>query len=289
MIQDVFPGSSEMARRMRGFDWSRTSLGPVEGWPQSLRTSVSTCLDCAFPIILWWGPDLAILYNDEYAQFLGPKHPAALGQPGLQVWAEIAEVIGPMLSQVYQRGEATRSRDLLLHIDRGYPEETYFSFSYSPIHLEDGTVGGVFCPVIETTEKIVGERRLRTLRDLAATCKGAPREELVYDAAGTVLAANPHDIPFALIYRVGEADGDAQLMTVAGIDRSTPASPARIGLSGAGPDPWSLRTVAESGQVTELSDLSSRFAALPNLCSAPQRRASIIPTPPLVGTSSAHP
>jgi signal transduction histidine kinase/DNA-binding response OmpR family regulator len=263
MIQEAFPGKSEMARRMRALDWSATSLGPVAGWPQSLRTSVSTCLDCAFPIILWWGPELTILYNDEYSQFLGPKHPAALGQPGLHVWAEIADVIGPMLSQVYERGEATRSRDLLLHIDRGYPEETYFSFSYSPIHLEDGTVGGVFCPVIETTEKIIGERRLRTLRDLAATCKGAAREELVYNAAGTVLAANPHDIPFALIYRVGEDDGNARLTTAAGIDRSTPASPDEIVLWDGAPDPWSLRTVAESGQVAELADLPSRFAALP--------------------------
>src|SRR5687767_11634642 len=142
MIQDIFPGNSEMAQRMRALDWSRTPLGPVEQWPQSLQTSVSTCLDCAFPIVLWWGPDLAILYNDEYRQLLGPKHPVALGQPGLEVWSEIAYVIGPMLSQVYERGEATRSRDLLLHIDRGYPEEAYFSFSYSPIHGENGKVGG---------------------------------------------------------------------------------------------------------------------------------------------------
>jgi hypothetical protein len=141
MIQDIFPGQSEMAQRMRALDWSRTSLGPVEQWPQSLRTSVSTCLDCAFPIILWWGPEFIVLYNDEYRPMLGPKHPAALGRPGLSVWSEIADIIGPMLTQVYERGEATRSRDLLLHIDRGYPEEAYFSFSYSPIHGENGKVG----------------------------------------------------------------------------------------------------------------------------------------------------
>ena len=87
MIEDIFPGTSEMAQRMRELDWSNTALGPVERWPQSLRTSVSTCLDCAFPIVLWWGPDLAILYNDEYRQILGPaKHPWALGQRGAVVW-----------------------------------------------------------------------------------------------------------------------------------------------------------------------------------------------------------
>jgi signal transduction histidine kinase/DNA-binding response OmpR family regulator len=261
MIQDVFPGQSEMAERMRALDWSQTPLGPVEGWPQSLRTSVSTCLDCAFPIVLWWGPDLAILYNDEYSQFLGPKHPWALGQPGLQVWAEIADVIGPMLSQVYERGEATRSRDLLLHIDRGYPEEAYFSFSYSPIHGEDGKVGGIFCPVIETTEKIIGERRLRTLRDLAASTKGAAREDAVYTAAETVLAANAHDIPFALIYRIDETG--AQLKTVAGIDPGTPASPELIQVRDAGADPWSLHSVIESGEVAVLADVQERFDTLP--------------------------
>ena len=178
MAQSPFHGTSEMAQRMRALDWSRTPLGPVEQWPQSLRTSVSTCLDCAFPIVLWWGPDLAILYNDEYAQILGPaKHPAALGERGAKVWAEIWDVIGPMLSQVMSTAEPTRSRDLLLLIDRGYLEETYFSFSYSPIHGEDGAVVGIFCPVIETTEKVIGERRLRTLRDLAARTKGAATEE----------------------------------------------------------------------------------------------------------------
>jgi signal transduction histidine kinase/DNA-binding response OmpR family regulator len=264
MIEDVFPGNSEMAHRMRELDWSTTPLGPIEGWPQSLRTSVSTCLDCAFPIVLWWGPDLTILYNDEYSQFLGPKHPAALGQPGLKVWAEIADVIGPMLAQVYERGEATRSRDLLLHIDRGYAEEAYFSFSYSPIHVEGGKVGGVFCPVIETTEKIIGERRLRTLRDLAASCKGAASEAAVYEAAGSVLAANPHDVPFALIYRIDESDGRARLTTVAGIQAGGAASPESVSLRDTDTDPWSLNAVAESGQIAVLSNLSARFDELPS-------------------------
>src|SRR6185436_14039976 len=124
LLDGIFPGNSEMAQRMRQLDWSTTPFGPVEQWPQSLRTSVGTCLDCAFPIVLWWGPELAILYNDEYRPMLGPgKHPAALGQRGAHVWAEIWDVIEPMLSQVYERAEATRSRDLLLHIDRGYLEE----------------------------------------------------------------------------------------------------------------------------------------------------------------------
>src|SRR6185436_13146449 len=112
MLEHVFPGDSEMARRMREHDWEGTVLGPVEGWPQSLKTSVSTSLTCAFPIVVWWGPDLAILYNDEYRACLGLKHPSALGERGAKVWAEIWDVIGPMLSQVMERAEETRSRDL---------------------------------------------------------------------------------------------------------------------------------------------------------------------------------
>ena len=136
MLGHVFPGNSEMAWRMRDLDWSKSVLGPVEHWSQALKTSVSTCLNCAFPIVIWWGPELAMFYNDEYRAVLGPKHPAALGERGAKVWAEIWDVVGPMLAQVMDRAEETRSRDLLLHMNRGYLEETYFSFSYSPISIK---------------------------------------------------------------------------------------------------------------------------------------------------------
>ena len=261
-LETVFPGTTEMARRMRELDWSQTSLGPVEQWPHALRTSVSTCLNCAFPIVLWWGPDLTILYNDEYRQILGhEKHPAALGQPGAVVWAEIWDVIAPMLSQVYTKGEATRSRDLLLHIDRGYLEEAYFSFSYSPIYQEHGKIGGIFCPVIETTEKVIGERRLRTLRDLAARCKGAESEEATFDAAATILAANPHDVPFAMMYRIDDRRSTAVLKAVAGIKRGSEAAPDTVVLDDGGL--WSLSAVAHSGHIEVVSDLDERFSDLP--------------------------
>jgi len=263
MTREIFPGDSEMAQLMRAMDWSATTLGPVEHWPASLRTSVSTCLECAFPIVLWWGPELAILYNDEYRHMLGPKHPAALGQRGAAVWAEIWDIIAPMLSQVFDRAEATRSRDLLLHIDRGYLEEAYFSFSYSPIYAEHGRVGGVFCPVIETTEKVIGERRLRTLRDLAARCKGAESEASAYADAAAILGENPHDIPFALIYRVDQGGSTARLHAWAGIAPGTDASPDTVPLGHDAADRWSLGAVARSGRTAVMTALSSRFDALP--------------------------
>jgi PAS domain S-box-containing protein len=277
MSHSPFPGHSEMARRMRALDWSQTPLGPVDQWPQALRTSVSTCLDCAFPIVLWWGPQLSILYNDEYIPMLGPaKHPSALGRPGAEVWAEIWDVIDPMLSQVMRTGEPTRSRDLLLHIDRGYPEEAYFSFSYSPIHGEDGTVAGVFCPVIETTDTVIGARRLRTLRDLAARTKGSQhREDAAYDAAAATLAHNAHDVPFALIYRVNHAEGVAERVATAGIAPRTPASPDRIALDGAG-DPWAFAEVAGFGRTVVLTDLRARFEQLPSGAWRPSPHTALV-------------
>ena len=291
MAQSPFHGTSEMAQRMRALDWARTPLGPVDQWPQPLRTSVSTALDCAFPIVLWWGPELAILYNDEYVPMLGPaKHPRALGQPGAAVWAEIWDVVGPMLAHVMATAEPTRSRDLLLHIDRGYPEEAYFSFSYSPIHGEDGTVAGIFCPVIETTEKVIGERRLRTLRDLAARTKGAATEDEAYAAAAATLAENPHDVPFALLYRVDDLRVAAERTAAIGIAAGTPASPDRVVLDGSD-DAWLMHTVAASGHPALITDLGARFSALPTgAWKAHPHSALVLPVAlPGHGPAARHP
>jgi PAS domain S-box-containing protein len=278
-IEHSLAGASEMAGRMRSLDWAATPLGPVATWPQSLRTSVSICLDCAFPIVLWWGPQLAILYNDEYTQVLGAKHPSALGQPCSQVWTEIWDVIEPMLAQVMERGEATRSRDLQLHMNRkGYLEETYFSFSYGPIYDEYGKVGGVFCPCIETTEKVVGERRLVTLRDLAAQCKGAESEQAVYQAAAAVLAANARDVPFALLFRIADDAATAYLDAVVGIERGVSnAAPPHVALGGPD-DLWGLGEVVRSGKATARERLADRFDVLPTgAWAVPSHTAMVLP------------
>ena len=188
---------------MRAMDWSSLKLGPIEDWPQSLRTSVSTCLNSRFAILIWWGPDLIMLYNDAYREIIASKHPAALGHPGRDCWPEIWDTIGPMLEGVMQSGEATWSDDLLLLLARhGYPEECYFTFSYSPISDESGGIGGVFTPVMETTERVVGERRSNTLRELAATSVEGRSESRMCELAAEVLGRNRFDISFAVLYRV---------------------------------------------------------------------------------------
>jgi PAS domain S-box-containing protein len=187
---------------MRAKDWSQTPLGPVEDWPQSLRTSVSICLDSRFPIVMYWGPEYVVLYNDAYSTILGSKHPWALGQRCCDCWAEIWDTIGPMLDSVVRTGEATWSNDLLLLLHRyGYPEECYFSFSFSPVRAEAGVVGGVFTAVIETTENVIGERRLQTLRDLAARAVDAKDEEQACAIAAATLAENPYDVVFSALLR----------------------------------------------------------------------------------------
>src|SRR5581483_3775032 len=189
-------GGGEMGELMRSLDWSLTPLGPVERWPQSLRTSISICLNSRFPILIWWGPDLVKLYNDAYREILGAKHPAAMGARGRDVWPEIWHIIGPMLASVIERGEATWSENIMLPLERkGFAEECYFTFSYSPIRDESGNVGGVFTAVTETTQQVLSERRLRTLRDLGALSARAQSEAEASRELVEIVALNKADVP----------------------------------------------------------------------------------------------
>ncbi|MCR5879183.1 PAS domain-containing sensor histidine kinase [Phenylobacterium sp. J367] len=150
-----------MGERMRAHDWSTSSLGPPETWPQSLRTTVSILLNSGHPMFVAWGPDLGFIYNDAYAVILGDKHPDALGRPFADIWADIWTDILPLIETALS-GEATWSEDLYLRMFRhGYWEDTWWTFSYSPVRGESGGVGGMFCACTETTAKVVGERRLK--------------------------------------------------------------------------------------------------------------------------------
>ncbi len=167
---NVLAGGGEMGARMRAFDWAQTPLGPVESWPQSLRTTVGIVLNSRYPMCIFWGPQLTKLYNDSFRPILGTiKHPDALGQPGPHVWPEIWDMIGPMAEQVLTTGEAAWCDDMLLFMRRnGYLEEVYFTCSYSPIRDETGGIGGMFCACTETTARVLAERRQHALRDLDA-------------------------------------------------------------------------------------------------------------------------
>jgi signal transduction histidine kinase len=157
---------SEIATLIRQRDWSETTLGPIDNWPQSLRTIISTCLNSRFPILIWWGPELTMIYNDAYIPLIGAKHPNAFGNQGKEVWIEIWDIMAPIFEGVLTRGEATWSENQMSVINRhGFPEECYFTYSHSPIYVESGGIGGVFTAVTETTTLVLAERQLLTHRD----------------------------------------------------------------------------------------------------------------------------
>lgn len=216
-------GGGELGALMRSMDWSKTRLGPPETWPESLAISLNACLNSRFPILIWWGPELVMLYNDAYRQIIGSKHPAALGNPGRDCWSEIWTTIGPMLDAVLNRGESTWSDDLLLLLQRhGYLEECYFTFSYSPIRDRAGRIGGVFTPVKETTRQVIGERRMRTLYELATHAIETRSEKDAWQSAGEALSRNLFDLPFSILCESAGPACRLSPIAGAGIDLSHP-------------------------------------------------------------------
>jgi signal transduction histidine kinase len=249
-IDDIFANGGEMGQLMRSMDWSSTPLGPIENWPQSLRTTVSICLASRFPMLIWWGPELVMLYNDAYRPILGStKHPKSMGQRGKECWREIWNIIGPMLEGVIQAGNATWSVNQMLPLERnGYAEECYFTFSYSPIRDESGGIGGVFTAVTETTGQVLSERRLRTLHDLAEFSAEAKTAGEACTIAADTLAKNAADIPFALLYLLTNDGNGLHLAGSFGLTPNTPLSATEVDLTVEhdGSRPWPLAQVAHT-------------------------------------------
>ncbi len=198
---DLMSVGGEMGALMRAHDWSRTPFGSVSTWPQSLRTALRICLDSRFPIVIWWGPELRLLYNDAWRPALGTtKHPQALGSPGAEVWSEVWDTIGPMLEGVMGTGQATWENDQLLLFDRhGFVEESYWTYSYSAIRLSSGEVGGVFSAVHEVTDRVLSARRLETLREVADQVVQAKNAVDACTLAMQSIVHNPADCPYAMI------------------------------------------------------------------------------------------
>lgn len=252
----------DVAAAMAARDWAATPLGPRSGWPAQLSDVVRILLTSRFSMWAAWGPELTMFYNDAYRHdTLQAKHPWALGRPASEVWSEIWHDIGPRIRSVLDTGVATWDEDLLLFLERsGYPEETYHTFSYSPLGREDGRAEGMLCVVTENTQRVVGERRMATLRDLAAAVPSARSEAGVLAAVTEQLGRNAADLPFALTYLVDET-GTARLGSATGTPPGHPVAPAVL-LPG-DPDPvWPVQRILGGGpQLVE--DLGARFPALP--------------------------
>jgi signal transduction histidine kinase/DNA-binding response OmpR family regulator len=265
--RQFFAGGGEMGQRIRSFDWSKTVLGPVDRWPEALKNAVRICIGSRNPIVIWWGRSALIqFYNDAYISFLGrKKHPVFLGGSARECWSEIWETVGPMLEHVFATGDATWSEDFLYVLNRNLPhEEGYFTFSYSPIWDDTGRVEGIFCACYETTARVIGDRRLRTLRDLGRTVSGAETAEAACRSAAKILEGDPADIPFALLYLLEDDGRRARLAATTGITGESKAAPEQIDLIvAAGASAWQLQRVLDRGSSEVVSDLSKRFGRLP--------------------------
>lgn len=206
-------GGQELSELIRTFDWDTTPLGPIDTWPQSLRSVLSICLNSNFPIAVYWGKDLHLLYNDAWSPIPGNKHPGALGQPAQKVWPDIWNEIEPQFAKAFG-GQPGGSKDALLPMQRhGYTEECYFDFTFTPIYGEAGTVEGVFNAVIETTYRVINERRTTLLKAMAVELAGALTAEEVYRRALGLINDFSKDIPFAFLYTADHSNEPQLLAT----------------------------------------------------------------------------
>ncbi|MEU6271927.1 SpoIIE family protein phosphatase [Streptomyces populi] len=258
----VFAAEAKVGKDLARVDWAATPLGEPESWPQSLKTAVSILLSSKFAMWMAWGPELTFFCNDAYRRdTLGQKYPWALGRPSSEVWAEIWADIGPRIDTVLTTGEATWDEALLLFLERsGYTEESYHTFSYSPLHDDDGTVVGMLCVVSEDTERVIGERRMATLRDLGSDPSVVRTEQEMLDFVGEQLARNPRDLPFTLTY-LFQDDGSARLAVASGIAAGHLAA---IDNLPAGSEALWPTAAAGRGESTEVRLDAARFAQLPS-------------------------
>ncbi|MGE6784483.1 response regulator [Ensifer adhaerens] len=250
----------DMADLIKGFDWAQTALGPTETWSPTLRIMVPFLLVNRFPLLLWWGPNYVSIYNDAYAPVLGAKHPWALGKPVSECWSEIWHVLQPLIDEPFHGGPATWNDDIELEINRhGFLEETHFTIAYSPVPDEaaENGIGGVLATVTEITDKVIGERRLLALRDLASRSGEAQSPAEACKIAAETLAGHERDAPFALLYLLDGSRQSAQLAGTAGLETDHPFACEIVTLTpedtGKG---WHFQTRRSSALVT---DLESRF------------------------------
>ncbi|MFZ1993164.1 MAG: ATP-binding protein, partial [Solirubrobacteraceae bacterium] len=242
-LREFLASTGEIGQDMLDVDWAATPLGPIEDWSNALVTVVRVMLTSRFAMWMAWGPELTFLCNGAYRRdTLGQKYPWALGRPAQEVWAEIWPEIGPRIEAVLRTGESTWDEALMLILQRsGYPEETYHTFSYSPLADDDGPTAGMLCVVSEDTRRVLTQRRMGTLRELGSASAGVHEEREFLEAACEVLAANLRSLPFTLIYLFD--GGEARLAGSSGITAGHRAAPAVMKIDDADA-PWPVREMA---------------------------------------------
>jgi PAS domain S-box-containing protein len=279
VLTSFLASGGDMGRRLREFDWSVHPLGPPERWPQSLKIVIRLMLHSRFAMWLGWGPEFYFFCNDAYAPTLGLKREGALGLSARKVWEEIWHDIGPRAESVVLTGEATWDESLLLFLERsGYPEETYHTFSYSPVPHDDGSIGGMLCVVTEETDRVIGERRLALLRDLGADLAAIKVEAELFRAIQTRLAEHSKDLPFALIYLLAEDEKTARLTSSHHARAGTALAPHTIALGSEEREVWPAARLFETGAPVLVENLDTHFGAVPaGPWDTPPRSALLVP------------
>ncbi|HEY2468069.1 MAG TPA: ATP-binding protein [Terracidiphilus sp.] len=269
---------TQMIDLISAYDWSMTPLGHVAGWPDSLKAAVRILVTSRFPMWMAWGPLLTVLYNDAYARVtLGKKHPSALGKPAKEVWPEIWPDICPRIERVMKTGEASWDESLGLILERsGFPEETYHTFSYSPLSGTGGKIEGMLCVVMEDTLRVRGERQLSSLSRLAGALVDANTKREVFAAIERGLAEEK-DIPFALVYCF---DGDTTKLSLfarAGIGPGHPAAPRTMDIESLS-SPWPTDLLLSSNRAMTIDRLGTLFPDLPvGVWDKPPDQARLLP------------
>ncbi len=283
----LFQAGGDMATRMAAKEWAGTPLGSPSSWPQSLRAIVRVMLTSRYAMWMAWGPDLTFFCNDAYLPTLGVKESWALGTTARKVWEEIWPDIGPRIAHVLATGEATWDEALLLFLERsGYSEETYHTFSYSPLWDDAGNISGMLCVVTEETKRVIGERRLAALRDFAAELSKSNSEAEVFSAAERCLAKAQHDFPFTAVYLCPTDGSTCQLAACSGTTAGSSLAPKTIDW-GSEHEGWPITRSFEKGGSILVEELETRFGGAPSgpWPKAPQRAIML----PLIQAGQGRP
>ncbi len=264
-MDKAFRQGGEVGADLSRVDWAATPLGTPDTWPQSLKTVVRLMLGSRFSMWMAWGPELTFLCNEAYRRdTLGRKYPWALGRPASEVWAEIWPEIGPRIERVLRHGEATWDEKLQLFLERsGFVEETYHTFSYSPLADDEGTPVGMLCVVTEVTEEVVSQRRIRALTELGAETTGTLTVAETLHSLGETLNRQSQSLPWTLTYLVETAaDGAevARLAATSGFKTDHPVAPAVLPLDAA--EPWPVARLM-AGEPVLVDDVDLRYEGLP--------------------------
>ena len=274
LIESVFAGDGEMASRMRALDWSATPLGPVEQWPQALRTSVRIVLDSGCAMSICWGPDFTYLYNDGYMPLIGTKHPSALGRPCREVYPEALYLVESVYDGIVRERKARFLVNLPSPVNRSnHLEERYFTSSMSPLPDDSGNVGGILATVLETTERVLEDRRRPLLRDLASRAAAARTEDEVWRVSAETLGEHSLSLPFAFLYQYRPSEHQAYLAG-ASVETDEALRPPVIDCRSK--NLWLLNpAMAKDGVLVELGSRASGVP-VPNW-PAPPKEARVVP------------